>query len=113
MKKTGALLIVAMLLMMMAAMAAEKNMGAPTLVIPGGKNGDVSLPHELHQAVLGDCTLCHQLFPQEAGVIVQLKDAGTLRKMQVMKQCQNCHKERAKAGQKAGPVKCAECHKKE
>ena len=60
---------------------------------------------------LGDCDLCHNLFPQKAGSIVQMKAAGTLKKMQVMKQCQGCHKEMAKSGQEAGPVKCGECHK--
>ncbi len=111
MKKTGFLIVISTILMMVAAVAAEKNMGAPTLVIPGGKKADVTLPHELHQKVLGDCEQCHNLFPQEAGVIVQLKETGTLKKMQVMRQCQGCHKKLAKAGQKAGPVKCTECHK--
>ena len=110
MKKAGAIVLVAILLMVMAALAAEKNMGAPTLVIPGGKKADVTLPHEHHQTVLGDCDLCHNLFPQEAGSIVKLKAAGTLKKMQVMRQCQGCHKEMAKTGQDTGPVKCAECH---
>ena len=111
MKTKGAILITAIVLMVVAALAADQNMGAPTLVIPGGSKPDVTLPHELHQMTLGDCDLCHDLFPQEAGSIVRMKAAGTLKKMQVMKQCQGCHKEMAKSGQEAGPVKCGECHK--
>jgi hypothetical protein len=111
-KKTAVLLIAAVCLLVVAALAAEKNMGAPTQVIPGGIKPDVTLPHAAHQAALENCDLCHNLFPQASGAIVQLKEAGTLKKMQVMKQCLGCHKELAEAGKKAGPVKCDECHKK-
>lgn len=112
MKKTGAILATAILLLVVAALAAEKNMGAPILVIPGGKKPPVTLPHEAHQAALQeDCNSCHNLFPQVAGSIEKLKEEGALKKMQVMKQCQGCHKDFVKAGKKAGPVKCDECHK--
>jgi len=112
MKKTAFLISVALLLLGAAVLAAKKNRGAPTLFIPGGPKPDVTLPHADHQAALEKCDPCHNLFPQTAGVIAQMKAAGTLKKMQVMKQCQGCHKDLAKAGQKAGPVKCDECHKK-
>ena len=110
MKKTGLLAFMSLVLLVVAALAAEKNMGAPTLVIPGGSKADITLPHQTHQAALENCDQCHNLFPQETGSIVKMKAAGTLKKMQVMKQCQGCHKEMIKAGQKTGPVKCAECH---
>ena len=111
MKTTVTILVVAVLLLIAAFLVAEEKMGAPILVIPGGSKPDVTLPHELHQSTLGDCDLCHNLFPQTAGSIVKLKEAGTLKKMQVMKQCQGCHKEMEKSGQEAGPVKCDGCHK--
>ncbi len=111
MKRTGMIATAAILLMVVAALAAGKNTGAPTLVIPGGTKADVTLPHELHQKVLENCDRCHNLFPQTAGAIAKLKESGDLKKMQVMRQCMDCHRDLAKAGQKAGPVKCSECHK--
>lgn len=95
-----------------AAVAAEMNMGAASLVIPGGNKGDVTLPHQTHQAALNDCDKCHSLFPQETGVITTLKENGTLKKMQVMRECQGCHREMAKAGSKTGPTRCDGCHQK-
>lgn len=112
MKKTFLMILTAACLLVVAALAAEKNMGAPTLVIPGGSKPDVTLPHADHQAAVDACESCHNLFPQTAGSIVQLKATGTLKKMQVMKQCQGCHKSLAGEGKKSGPVKCDECHKK-
>ena len=103
-------LIFVSLLMVVTALAAEKNLGAPTLVIPAGTKPAVTLPHAGHQAALENCEQCHNLFPQTAGAIVELKASGALKKMQVMKQCQGCHKTMAEAGKKAGPVNCDECH---
>lgn len=102
--------VAAVIVMAVAALAAEKKMGAPSIVIPGGTKGDISFPHGTHQVTLEDCNICHALFPQEPGTIVSLKAAGTLRKMQVMKVCQGCHKQMAQEGKKAGPVNCNECH---
>lgn len=112
MKKQFVMIMTTVCLLVAVALAAEKNMGAPTLVIPGGSKPNVVLPHAAHQAVLENCDQCHNLFPQTPGAIVQLKGSGALKKMQVMKQCQGCHKSMAEAGKKAGPVKCDECHKK-
>jgi cytochrome c-type protein NrfB len=111
MNKTVFMIVATILLLVVAALAAEKNPGAPTLVIPAGIRPDVTLPHAAHQTALEDCDLCHNLFPQVAGSIVQMKASGALKKMQVMKQCRECHKEMTEAGKKAGPVNCDECHK--
>lgn len=112
MKKEGAIILAAILLLVVAALAAEKNMGAPMILIFAGNKPNVTLPHAVHQAALQeDCDRCHNLFPQTDGAIMELKAEGKLQKKQVMKQCLDCHKELAKAGQKAGPVKCDECHK--
>ncbi|MDY6824520.1 MAG: cytochrome c3 family protein [Thermodesulfobacteriota bacterium] len=88
---------------------AEKNMGAANITIPATK-GNVAFPHQSHQTTLDDCNACHNLFPQKAGSIVKMKESGDLRRMQVMKQCLECHRELAKAGEKAGPVSCNDCH---
>lgn len=90
---------------------AETNKGAKEMVIPSGTRGIVKFPHHQHQDVLKDCMLCHDLFPQQAGVIQDLKQKGILAQKQVMnKQCVNCHRARKNAGEKSGPVTCSECH---
>jgi len=110
MKKAIFLLVAVALVLSGGLLAAEKNMGPASLVIPGGSKADITLPHARHQEVLDDCDSCHNLFPQQAGSIVQMKESGELKKMQVMKQCQGCHRELGKAGKKSGPVGCRDCH---
>lgn len=92
---------------------AESNKGAKEIVIPSGNQGDVKFPHQQHQEALKDCMLCHDLFPQQAGAIQDLKQKGALAQKQVMnKQCVKCHKAKKEAGEKSGPVACKECHVK-
>jgi hypothetical protein len=91
---------------------AIENMGRANMVLRGGDSGDVPFPHHRHQAALSDCNLCHSLFPQVSGSIEKLKAEGKLKKKQAMGQCQTCHRNRTTQGQKAGPVKCRDCHKK-
>ena len=86
--------------------AVAQNKGAADMVLQGGKPGDVLFPHHMHQSALGNCDLCHNLFPQTKGGIDKLKAEGKLKKKEVMDQCQACHR------QKTGPIKCSECHKK-
>jgi cytochrome c-type protein NrfB len=86
--------------------AVGQNKGAADMILQGGKPGDVPFAHHLHQSHLGNCDLCHNLFPQTKGSIDKLKAEGKLKKKEVMDQCQACHR------QKAGPLKCGECHKK-
>ena len=86
--------------------AVAQNKGAADMMLQGGKLGDVPFPHHLHQSVLEDCKLCHNLFPQISGSIEKLKAEGKLKKKEVMDRCQACHR------QKTGPIKCGECHKK-
>jgi hypothetical protein len=89
-----------------------QNKGPAEVVIPGGTTGDVPLKHHLHQKVLGDCNLCHNLFPQKGGMVQKLKDEGKLEKKKLMNQCQRCHREKANDGLKSGPVTCKTCHSK-
>jgi len=94
------------------AMAFEDpNKGARNIVLEGGKSGIVNFPHQLHQDNIKDCNVCHDLFPQQAGGIQDLKNQGKLKKKQVMnKNCLKCHRAKKKAGEESGPTKCKECH---
>jgi hypothetical protein len=109
-KKLAIVLIVGALLP--ALTYAVENMGRENMVLFGGASGEVPFPHHRHQAALKDCNLCHSLFPQVSGSIERLKAEGKLKKKQAMGQCQTCHRNRAAQGQKAGPVRCRDCHKK-
>jgi hypothetical protein len=90
-----------------------ENKGAPEMTLNGGKSGPVPFPHMAHQTALGDCRICHELFPQEAGAIERLKASGELQQKQVMnKQCTKCHKQFKKEGKQTGPTTCKSCHVK-
>ena len=85
--------------------------GPQNIEIEGGKRGNVPFPHHSHQENLGDCKICHSVFPQKTGSINDLKAQGKLKKKYVMnKLCTKCHKEKKKAGQKSGPTTCKTCH---
>jgi hypothetical protein len=87
------------------------NQGAEKIELDGGKRGKVPFPHRQHQEQLGDCEICHSIFPQEAGAIKNLKEQGKLKKKYVMnKLCNKCHKEKIIAGQQSGPITCSKCH---
>ena len=98
----------------MASTMASQNKGAANMDLNGGKRGNVPFPHHQHQEKLGDCDICHSVFPQKSGSIEELKAEGKLKKKYVMnKLCTKCHKETKKAGQKSGPTTCKKCHVKE
>jgi hypothetical protein len=97
-----------------AATTASQNKGAANMNLNGGKRGNVAFPHHQHQEKLGDCNICHSIFPQKAGSIAELQADGKLQKKYVMnKLCTKCHKELKKAGKKSGPTTCTKCHVKE
>ncbi|MBF0303187.1 MAG: cytochrome c3 family protein [Desulfamplus sp.] len=92
--------------------AAEKR-GGETLKVDGGSKGTVTFPHKAHQDGLKDCNICHAVFPQELGVIKNLKDKKELEKKQVMNEvCIKCHKDYKTAGKAYGPTNCNGCHGK-
>ena len=94
--------------------APVENKGAAEIKLPGGKRGLVPFPHHRHQDTLGDCEICHSVFPQKAGIIKELKAQGKLKKKHVMNTlCTKCHKQKKKEGLKAGPTTCVKCHIKE
>lgn len=96
----------------LSAVAVE-NLGAKNIILDGGSRGEVPFPHQLHQARLEDCNVCHKLFPQKLKGIEQLKMEGKLLKKQVMnKHCVKCHRATKRAGGKTGPTTCSKCHVK-
>ena len=100
-------------LMAMTALAVE-NKGAEIVLLDGGKRGRVTFHHHLHQNILKECQLCHEIFPQEKDAIQRLKSEGRLAKKQVMnKLCIKCHKALAREGKPSGPKTCKKCHHKE
>jgi len=112
MKITAAVVFVLVLTGVLGAAVVE-NKGAEQITLDGGERGMVHFPHHRHQNKLGDCNICHSLFPQEPGVIARLKKEEKLVSKQIMnKLCIKCHKAEKQAGHKAGPVTCSKCHQK-
>ncbi len=108
------LLILVLITMGALSVNASEDKGAEQLKLDGGSRGVVPFPHHRHQAVLGDCNVCHTLFPKESGGIARLKQEGKLVKKQVMnKHCIKCHKAQKKLGNPSGPKTCSKCHVKE
>ena len=111
MKRKGIILILVFFIFSPLT-ARGLNKGAATMVLQGGKLGNAPFSHHLHQNAVGDCTICHTLFPQVAGSIDKLKAEGNLKKREAMNQCVECHKKEATTVGKALPTKFSECHKK-
>jgi hypothetical protein len=90
---------------------AMENKGAEKIQIDGGSRGAIPFPHRSHQDSLGDCNICHTMFPQEPQSLAKLKENGQMKPKNVMnKLCIKCHKAEKKAGNKAGPTTCSKCH---
>ena len=94
----------------MAAGVIKK--GAEKITLDGGSKGMIPFPHRNHQNNLGDCKICHSIFPQKLGIIKKLKAEGKLKKKRVMDNCRGCHRKSVKQGKKAGPTSCRKCHSK-
>jgi hypothetical protein len=90
---------------------AMENKGSPDIQIDGGSRGAVPFPHRTHQDKLGDCKICHAVFPQETQSLAKSKKNGQIKPKDVMnKLCVKCHRAEKKAGNKTGPTTCAKCH---
>ena len=112
-KVTLALLMTFLVLSMAAIVTASANKGADEITIDGGSKGTIAFPHEEHQEHLQDCMVCHDVFPQELGVIKKMKTEKELKRKQVMNGvCLACHKADKKAGKEHGPTSCNKCHSK-
>lgn len=110
--KTIVLLIISVIIFSVALAAEVQNKGASDITLDGGKKGNINFPHRSHQDTLGDCKICHDIFPQKPGIIQDLKAQEKLKKKQVMNHCRGCHRKLVKAGKKAGPTSCNKCHVK-
>ncbi len=108
-KKT---IIVGFSVLAFAGAAFAGGNGQATMKLKGGSMGDVPFPHKAHQDSLKNCDLCHKMFPKEAGAIEKAIADGKLKKKEVMKACETCHKETKAKGAAAGPTSCRDCHKK-
>ncbi|RZB34598.1 MAG: hypothetical protein SRB1_00366 [Desulfobacteraceae bacterium Eth-SRB1] len=105
--------IIGIVFLTVAIAVAVQNQGAKDIALDSGKKGEVNFPHYLHQDTIGDCNVCHDLFPKTAGIIKDLKEQKKLKKKQVMnKTCIKCHKAKRNAGEKTGPIRCSKCHVK-
>ncbi|SMC20744.1 Cytochrome c7 [Desulfacinum hydrothermale DSM 13146] len=87
--------------------------GPETLILNSGPMSPSLVPHWKHQEVVDGCAPCHELFPQQRGSVDALKAEGQLKKKQVMNRCLACHKQKTEAGNRTGPVRCRDCHRKE
>jgi hypothetical protein len=89
----------------------DQYMGAKEINLDGGVKGKIDFPHQVHQDALGDCSICHSMFPMKQGTIKDLIAQGILRKKKVMnKTCLKCHRAMKKTGKATGPVSCSKCH---
>ncbi|GAB6905696.1 putative cytochrome C3 [Desulfosarcina cetonica] len=96
-----------------AICAAAANRGPADMQLFGGNQGKVPFSHARHQDRLGDCNVCHSVFPQTHASIEKMKAAGSLKPKQVMNtQCIKCHRQEKKAGNPHGPLTCRTCHVK-
>ncbi len=96
-----------------AVVFAMQNQGNEKIDLDGGEKGNIDFSHRIHQNALGDCNICHAVFPKKAGIIKELKTQKKLRKRQVMnKTCLQCHRSMKKAGKDTGPTNCSACHVK-
>ena len=103
--------VILVILFAAAVVVAVQEKGAEDIVLDSGSRGTVDFPHNLHQSALGDCSVCHSIFPKEKGGIKDLIDQGKLKKKQVMyKSCMKCHRDLKNADKKSGPVSCSKCH---
>ncbi|KPA16593.1 cytochrome c, class III family protein [Candidatus Magnetomorum sp. HK-1] len=111
MKKTLLLFIG---LVFLVSLAFAINKGQEKLSLDGGKRGNVSFPHRVHQKALADdCNVCHQIFPQKSGSIKQMKADKKLKSKEVMnKHCISCHKKLKRKNKPHGPTSCSQCHEK-
>ena len=104
-------MLVLMVCLSMPPALAGTDRGAGQMNLSGGSRGEVLFPHDRHQTALGDCNICHHLFPQTTGAIATLQAQGQLQPKQVMnKMCINCHRAEKTAGRPTGPTTCNQCH---
>lgn len=106
--------------------AAERVHRADLVTIDGMKfygeleRAPVAYPHDLHTDMIrkqnGDCTVCHLVLEDGRISPLFMRRAESTRQ-EVMDlyhdTCVECHKDKAAAGEQAGPVTCGVCHTRE
>lgn len=103
----------AMLGLAVVVTPGQSAQGPDRIVIDGGVSGKVPFPHAQHQDRIGDCNVCHAVFPQATQAIRKMKEAGKLKPKKVMNlQCIKCHKQAKRDGKPHGPLTCNSCHVK-
>lgn len=112
MKRQTKIIILTACFILFSTFIWAQNKGAKQIILFGGTTGNVTFKHQLHQDSLGDCNLCHNLFPQTPGIVQKLIKDGKLANKKVMNQCIKCHRDKINAGSKSGPVTCKGCHVK-
>lgn len=106
------LLVLGFFLAAQPALTGSDPVGKAVIELTAGKKGDVTFPHQTHQKTLGDCQVCHTLFPMEKGAIQLMITQRKLKQKQAMTHCMTCHRAKRKEGVKSGPTSCSQCHKK-
>ncbi|MFH1102899.1 MAG: cytochrome c3 family protein [Pseudomonadota bacterium] len=112
MKQTALFLLILTVVLTGISNSAD-NKGPKEIALEGGTGGTVPFPHHRHQDALGNCMICHEMFPQKSGAIQEFKSLQKLTPKEVMnKSCIKCHREKKSAGEKSGPITCTTCHQK-
>ncbi len=111
-KRSFISLLILILFLAFTITAISRGQGANIIKLDGGNRGDIAFPHHIHQRRLGDCNICHNLFPKSKKSISKLIAKGDLRKKLVMSKCQQCHSKTKMENKKSGPVNCSGCHNK-
>jgi len=101
---------ISILPLVFAGLAFAADRGAEFIDLQGRDFGSVQFTHLLHQINLGDCEVCHKLYPMETDGIEERVRAGALTRRQVMDNCMDCHRKTALAGKKSGSTSCRGCH---
>lgn len=111
--KQAALFLLILILVFTGISNSADNKGPKEITLDGGTSGPVPFPHHRHQDTLGNCMICHDMFPQKSGAIREFKEERKLTPKEVMnKSCIKCHREKKSAGEKSGPLTCTVCHQK-
>jgi c(7)-type cytochrome triheme protein len=110
MNRTAATILLLLLAAICTAAYAETNKGAALINLYSGKKKSIQFPHATHQTSIGDCSVCHTLFPMTKDTIRERIEQGTMEKKTVMNKCRDCHKAMEAENKKTGPTSCSKCH---
>jgi len=88
-------------------------------MMKSNKKPPVMFSHAKHAAGVPDCKTCHHTWdgksaPEKCSKCHTGRKSGKKDNIKntMHKKCKGCHKAMKKAGKKAGPTSCKDCHKK-